>query len=262
MSLRYLFGPVDSTFAEQCLGSERRAGRCLAFSLEPGTDLTLAPADTWESITARLPNGWRPDFIALQLAYTHVPVGFWDAPAPLVGLAGDWNLLWHHYRRCLPRCERILTDRSGVERFAAAGLTDARYFNQYGCRADDADWPWPETKRDVDILFVGNMHDAVQRERLPWLARLANLGNRWNVVIRTGTYGDDYRRLLARARIVFNRSIRGECNLRTFETACAGALLFQEAGNREVPEFLEDRKEYVAYTDENLETRLEFYLTH
>src|SRR5437764_762241 len=59
--------------------------------------------------------------------------------------------------------------------------------------------------RDIDILFVGNLHPAVQRERLPWLARLARLGERWNVQIHQGSFGDEYKQLLQRARVVFNR---------------------------------------------------------
>ena len=82
------------------------------------------------------------------------------------------------------------------------------------------------------VLFVGNLHPAVQRERMPWLARLAGLGDRRRVVIQTGVFGEAYRALLARSRIVFNRSIRGECNLRVFEAAAAGAL--QAAGARHI----------------------------
>src|SRR5262249_13413668 len=78
----------------------------------------------------------------------------------------------------------------------------------------------------------------------------------------TLVYGDEYRTLLARARIGFNRSIQGECNQRALEAAAAGALLFQEAGNREVPAFFHDGKEYVAYDDVDLEQLLEYYLTH
>src|SRR5205807_2375680 len=102
---------------------------------------------------------------------------------------------------------------------------------------DFLDGPAPDGPRDIDVLFVGNLHPAVQRQRLPWLARLTALADRWQVVIRTNVYGDDYRRLLRRARIVFNRGIRGECNQRAFEAAACGAILFQEAGNAEVPAY-------------------------
>ncbi len=196
----------------------------------------------------------------LDLHYTSIPPALWSAPVPLVGLAGDWNLLWHHYRRALPRCDLVLTDTLGVETLAREGIAHARPANLYGCGRDFLDGPPPEAPRDIDLLFVGNLHPDVQGERLPWLARLARLAGRWRVVIRGDVYGDGYRALLARARVVFNRAARGECNMRTFEAAAAGALLFQEADNREVPAFFVAGREYVAYGADDLEALLEYYL--
>src|SRR5205814_3404133 len=51
-------------------------------------------------------------------------------------------------------------------------------------------------------------------------------------------------------------------NMRTFEAAAGGALLFQEEGNHEVPQFLRPGEEYVAFTPENFETVLAYYLDH
>jgi spore maturation protein CgeB len=50
--------------------------------------------------------------------------------------------------------------------------------------------------------------------------------------------------------------------MRAFDAAAAGALLFQEAGNREVKGMFADRRECVFYCDEDLEELLEYYLTH
>src|SRR6516164_1824367 len=101
MPRRYLFGPVSAAFADQNLRQDRAAGQCLTFGY-PGADLAFTPSDTWEALCARLPEGWRPDFVALWLPYTAVPACLWSAPLPLVGLAADWNLLWHGYRPLLP----------------------------------------------------------------------------------------------------------------------------------------------------------------
>jgi tetratricopeptide (TPR) repeat protein len=262
MTLRYLFGPVNEEFGRH-LEEERAAGRCLTFGPGgPGVDLTVGPAETWEAVAARLPEGWRPDFAALWPAYSTVPCGLWYAPVPLVALACDWNLHWHSYRLRLPTCELILTDLEGVERLAREGLTQARPANLYGCPRRYVEEPWPDGPRDIDVLFVGNLNAAVQRERTAWLGRVAQLSERWNVAILTRVYGEDYRRLLGRARVVFNRSIRGECNMRAFEAAAAGALLFQEDGNRETPLYFRDRQECVYYTADNLEPLLEYYLAH
>jgi GT2 family glycosyltransferase/tetratricopeptide (TPR) repeat protein len=259
---RYLFGPVTADFAEQYLSRPRGAGECLAFSADGSTDLTIGADDTWEAICGRLPTGWQPDFIALYLPYTTIPASLWTAPVPLVGLAADWNLLWHSYRRLLRRCDLVLTDLPGVEVLAREGIPHARVANLFGLPRSFLDGSPPAAERDIDILFVGNLNPAVQRERLPWLARLAGLSERWRVVVQTGAFGDAYRALLGRARIVFNRSLRGECNRRAFEAAAAGALLFQEADNREVPTYLQSGRQFVAYTADNLESLLEHYLEH
>jgi GT2 family glycosyltransferase/tetratricopeptide (TPR) repeat protein len=259
--LRCLFGPVTPEFAGDTLGPLRQSGACVAFGRAQGMDVTMAPGDSWESLSARWPDGWRPDFIALWLAYTGVPAWVWTAPVPVIGLAADWNLQWHCYRRQLRPCEAVLTDTAGVEALACEGIK-ARAVNLYGCEPAFLEAQVPESERDIDLLYVGNLHPAVQRERLAWLGRLARLGSRWRVVIHAGVFGDDYRRLLARARIVFNRGIRGECNRRAFEATALGALLFQEAQNHEVPGYFRDRQECVYYTDETLEPLLEHYLAH
>ena len=56
--------------------------------------------------------------------------------------------------------------------------------------------------------------------------------------------------------------MRGECNRRTFEAACCGALLFQERGNAETAAFFRDREECVCYGEDDLEDLLGHYLTH
>jgi hypothetical protein len=256
MTLRYLFGPVTGAFADQNLDLVRRSGDCLAFGYGPGVDLPSGLGDPWEGVLGRLPTGWRPDFAALFLRYATVPAGLWPAPVPLVGLAGDWNLLWHHYRRCLRCCDLVFTDAAGVAVCRREGLDHVRPGCIYCCERAFLE-PTPPTQRDIDVLFVGNLQPAVDREQLSWLGRLARLGGHWCVRIATGVLGDDYRALLRRARIVFNRSARGECNRRAFEGAACGALVFNEAGNHEVPDYFRDRQECIYYRDDDLEKLLE-----
>ena len=255
------------------LGNSAGPGTCLAFG-PVGVDLTVDSDTRWDEIAAQFPDGWVPDLIALWLNYVAVPAGFWSAPVPLIGLATDWNLLWHELRHVLPHCDGVLTDAPGVEMLGRAGIHHAAPAVLYGAEpmavnvcaeprtANDGQLTTDNGQRTIDILFVGNLHPAVQRERLPWLGRIARLADRWNVVIRTGTSGAECRALLARAKIAFNRSVRSEANMRAFEAAAAGALLFQEAGNRELPEYFADRRECVYYRDEDLEGLLEHYLTH
>ncbi|MGE3804185.1 MAG: glycosyltransferase [Gemmataceae bacterium] len=261
MTLRYLFGPVSPEYARERLERPRQEGHCLVFDHQDGVDLAIGQEDAWEAICAKLPAGWHPDFVALHLPYRTVPHALWSAPVPLVGLAVDWNLLWHHYRRRLRSCELILTDTLGVTTFAREGLEQARVANLFGCEQSFLSIQ-PAPERDIDILFVGNLNPAVQAERLAWLGRLSRLCDRRRVEIHTGIHGNAYRDLLARAKIVFNLSIRGECNRRVFEAAAAGALLIQEKGNLEVPTYFADGQEFLSYTSESLESLLDYYLDH
>lgn len=262
MTRRYLFGPVTPEYAEQHLQSARQSGACVAFNAAGNLDQRITSEDNWESVAARWPAGWQPDYVVLYLPYTSITACLWSAPVPIVGLAADWNLLWHYYCRQLVSCDLILTDSAGVSAFHSAGLSQARAMTLYGCGRAFVDEASREESRDIDILFVGNLNSAVQRERLGWLGRLARLAERYHVAIRTGVFGGEYRKLLRRARIAFNRSIRGEANQRAFEAAASGALLFQESENQELPSYFADRQECVYYTNGNLEKLLAHYLEH
>src|SRR5262249_37155358 len=168
---------------------------------------------------------------------------------------------WHWFRQALRHCERVLADLPTVERLKHEGITHARQANLFGLGRDFFEQPGSGLPRDIDILFIGNLAEPIQRDRLSWLGRLARLRSRWNVQIGTGIEGADYYRHLRRARVVFNLSIRGEANKRAFE-ACCGALLFQEDTNQETPLYLTDRQHCVYYNESNLEELLDYYLSH
>src|SRR5207248_1974785 len=141
---------------------------------------------TWQDVCARFPPGWEAECVVLSLAYAAVPACLWEAPVPVVGLADDWPLLWHYYRRRLPRCDLALTDAAGAEAFARAGLGNVRAANLAGCERPFLEAAGPDGPRDVDVLFVGNLNPAIKRQRMPWLRRLARLGERWRVSVRAG----------------------------------------------------------------------------
>jgi hypothetical protein len=247
----FLFGPVEPAAARSNLRTLVDARNCVTFN--------YSQASSWEKLQRSIPVGCRPEFIALWLPYQTIPPWIWNAPLPIIGLAGDWTLHWNYYRTVLPRCDLVFTDQNGVEAMSREGLDHVRHGVLYGGR-----WGWEDHvnhERDIDILFVGNLHGAVQRERQPWIRRLARLADRWRVAVASQVFGDDYRELLGRSRIVFNRSIRGEWNLRVCEAMASGALLFQEEDNAETRERLNPDSDCVFYNDLNLELLLDRFLT-
>ncbi len=255
---RCLFGPAAPTLSAQDFGA---ATDTVLFDFDGKHGINLAGVSSWQEVVRQLPGDWRPDFVALALSYKCIPKGIWQAPVPIIGLAPDWNLLWSTYQHILPRCDVVFTDLPGVARLQQAGHSHVYAANLFGLDMESmAGLRENYGPRDIDVLFVGNCQPAVQRERLEWLGRLARLGQRWNIVIRDRVFGAEYRELLGRSKIVFNRSVRGESNTRVFEAIAAGALLFQERENVEVPTLLEPGREYVDYGPEDFEERIEQYL--
>ncbi len=260
MPTRVLFGPVPAAFATDRLRDVRRAGLCVTFGPGDGHDLPT-PGDTWNGVVARLPRGWKPDFLALWLAGRPIPDWCWSAPVPLVGLATDWDRRWHWHVARLPHCDLVLTDPPGVRALAKAGFDRARAANLAGVgHAYFDDSPGAAAARDIDILFAGDLRPETRPERQVWAARLAALSDRRRVVVTSGESDTAYRALLRRARIAFNHSPRGTYNRRTFEALAAGALLFQDAGNVEVARLLTAGRDYVSYAADDLERQLDRYL--
>ena len=95
----------------------------------------------------------------------------------------------------------------------------------------------PGVEKIWDIGMVGNLSATVQRERAPWLARVAQLAERYRVRIAGGVYGEAYTRTINATKITFNRSIRGEMNMRCYEASACGSLLFYEEENEEIRRF-------------------------
>jgi hypothetical protein len=218
-------------------------------------DIAFDPArGSWRELAAALPRGFRPDFVLLWWPDQEpLPADLHECEATVVGVISDYNLTLPQLTALQSCFDVLLCDRAGVPLFERLGFADVRWFCQYS-------WKRPfhrlhaDVARDLDVGFAGNLNPAVQRERAPWLARLAALGSRGvGVEVRQGLRGADYGRFLNRCRIGFNRSIRGEMNLRAFEVPACGALLLMERGNLEVRDFFADGEECVLYGDDDFE---------
>ena len=260
MSRGYVFGPVLNHSTEQPSVPDHWPGSWFAIGPNGNTDVAIGSVDTWDAVVARLPVDWHPEFLALNLPNGSVPLGVWQAPVPIVGLVHDWRTDWHLLRRQLRRCDLILTDAVGADVIARQG--DAPVKPAFlGCAtASDSTGAQAVSAGDIDILVLGDLHPAVQREQLPWVDRLAQLGDQWRVVVRATGAGADYRSLLKRTQVAFLLGCGVETSRLAVEVAAAGVPLFLPAGSGELSDFLTDRRECVYCTPERLRARLEHYL--
>jgi GT2 family glycosyltransferase/predicted Zn-dependent protease len=256
---RYLFGPARTEFANNYLSGPCRAGECVCFDPDGTGGLTVRAGTTWQDIEGQCPPGWRPEYVVLWLPFNDVPLGLWQAPCPVVGLAPDWRLRWHRYRRQLARCDLILTDPAGVEALSRSGLTHARAANLVGVGRDLLELNSRE--QDIDIVVISDLHPVVDCERLPWVARIAQLAERFRIVIRAGVPVAERRQLMARAKVAFDPATDRGWDRPAFEAAVVGAVLFRNARAGNGTDTLRAGTEYVAYSERDAEALLEQYLS-
>ena len=201
-----------------------------------------------------LPPGFRPDIVLIYWPdQDPIPKQLHECPVPVIGVMSDYNLTLPFITGLWPFFDVFLVDRPGEDLFRRLSFPDVRYFCQFSFKAPSHKL-YPDVERDLDVAFAGNLSQVVQRERAPWVERVHGL-NRLGITAetRTGVFGEEYGRFLNRARIGFNRSIRGEMNLRAFEVPACGALLFMEEHNQEIRDFLAPGEEVVLYNDDNFE---------
>lgn len=228
---------------------------------EGDSDIAIPPDGIYfQNILDKLPPGWQPDVaIFSDLAYHLIPPGIEEAPFPTAAIISDWNLSFEALKKSVGCFDYIFTDLKGVEVFKRHGYSHVEYFPMFSFDPE-IHRPMPDVEKIYDICFIGNLNHAVQRERVKWLRKIAMLSEKYKVIIAGGIYGEDYTRLLNQSRIIFNRSIRGEMNMRAHEAPACRSLLFYEEENLEVRNFYEDRIHCVLYNEENLEELLDHYL--
>jgi tetratricopeptide (TPR) repeat protein len=239
-------------------GRESKGDSILAFG-NGYAQVRHTPGMEWKDLLANCPAGWTPDvYIHWSPEYNAVPKGLELADCLTVGAFGDWNLGGRAIHAVGGMFDVLFADRNGGAVLRQYGFPNVHYSPLWAFDPE-THRRMPGVHRDLDIVMVGSFNHAVQWERSRWLARVARLSTRHNVVVTGGVYGEEYVRLMNRAKIVFNRSIRGELNMRTFEATACGALLFYERENPEIRDLFADREECVLYGDD-LEVLLAYYL--
>lgn len=254
------FAPRDS-FPELQLLTFGPAGRMRVDGVLFPYDICFDPSTgTIEDLWRRLPAGFVPDLLLLWWPDQEpIPVGLERCPARVVGVLSDYNISLQAAAGLWPFFDVLLVDRAGVPLFERLSFADVRYFCQFTYKAH-THFPHRGVARDIDIGFLGNLNPRVQVERAPWIERLRGLASRGlSCSVQHGLFGADYGRFLSRCKIGFNRSIRGEANLRSFEVPACGACLFMERENLEIRDFFVPDEEVVLYGDDDFETLVELY---
>ena len=229
-------------------------------AIEGEADYEFGVGETARDIVERVGREWRPDlFLCWHPELYPPPRAIEECPIQTAAVISDWNIYHSQFEHNLSRYDVVCLDKLGERALDAPGAELAYVMPIYSQRSlvhrkiDDVE-------KDIDVLFAGNPNHAIHARRGRRLEQVASLSGEYRIVIGHGYLGEDYTRMLNRARIVFNHGVRHEMNLRCFEAIACGTLLFVEEENLEAGEYLRDREEVVLYGPGNLVELLRRYL--
>jgi 2-polyprenyl-3-methyl-5-hydroxy-6-metoxy-1,4-benzoquinol methylase len=145
--------------------------------------------------------------------------------------------------------------KDGADRLRAAGIASARWLPLACDPAIHRPHPMP---KEHDLCFIGNILPGPREE----LLRL--LRARHPSLYVAQLYFDEMARAYSASKIVFNRSVRNDVNMRVFEALACGSLLvtndLHENGQNEL---FEPGVHLVTYTDtDDLFEKIDFHLAN
>ncbi|MFP4500702.1 MAG: glycosyltransferase [Candidatus Hydrogenedentota bacterium] len=255
-----MWGDQNHLADYHCLSQRGHTVRTLAPETGDG-DVFFAPEETAAEVVARVSREWPVDLLLCGCPEMYPPPHAIEAcPVKTAAVISDWNLHQPQLAHNLARFDLVLSDRPGAQMLNVKGATPTYLQPVYS--------HMPRVHRDlgldrnIDVLFLGSRNHAIHRARGRALEAAAALAGRYRIHIGGERPAAEYAAYMNRARIVLNHSLRGEMNLRCFETIACGALLFLEADNLEAGDWLVPETQYVPYTQKNLCERLMYFLDH
>jgi spore maturation protein CgeB len=109
-----------------------------------------------------------------------------------------------------------------------------------------------------DIVFVGNLIPGLHDQRIKLLNRIKK---NFNVAIFQNVWLNEAAKIYSASKLIFNRSINGDLNMRVFEAMSCGGLLITDVANG-ILDIFENKKHMVLYNDSDLEEIIGYYLVN
>ena len=211
-------------------------------------------------VAGRLPAGWRPDLVLWIDAGAEFVLenpGHFDCPS--VCLMGDTHTGQRQWRLDYAKYfdhTFLMFDRRDMALFEQAGCARVGWLPAACEPAIHRNFKVPKA---YDIVFAGQTTPQWHPDRVRLLERLQQAGFDLRVDSRIL---DEMALLFNRGRLVFNRSLNGDLNMRVFEALATGSLLLTDrlAPESGLEELFEDRRHLVLYDEGNLEDLARYYI--
>lgn len=98
-----------------------------------------------------------------------------------------------------------------------------------------------------DVGFVGCLDPIGHSERVRLLKKLSE---KFNVHASANIFHEEAAKIYSQSKIVFNRSVRGDLNMRVFEVLSCGSMLLTDEIKNGLKDLFQNKKHLVLYNDE------------
>lgn len=213
------------------------------------------------ALLAQLPRGWQPDlFVWIDGGPEFLPLELERLDCPTVCLAGDTHtqLDWRLAYARLHSHAYVTFNRQHLPRLREAGCAWVGWLPA----ACDPEIHRPfDVPKAFDVVFVGQTLRQWHPDRVRLLEGLIAAGLDVHV---TTKILEEMALAFARGRLVFNRSLAGDLNMRVFEALATGSLLLTDrlAPEAGLEALFRDRVHLVCYGEDDLEDLARHYLAH
>ncbi len=213
------------------------------------------------NILPLIPKDEKPDILLISSPeYLPIPVDIGSFSGIKILLITDWNVCLKFLPNLMPLFDFCFTDWPGFQLFKKSGIKNIYHGPLFG--HDPEAFKNQGLNRDIDISFCGNLNGSLHSERNRLLARMVkwNKTQQKSTIHLHGVFGEEYQNILNRSQMVFNYSIRGEANMRLFESMATGSVPLIESSNQEAGIFFQEGKHYLKYKIETFENCLDDFI--
>lgn len=255
LPLRVVIGHAFTTVPEaDARGWWRPEGLDMEVVIDPPVTTDTVDPTTHGVADACARVGWDGCDLYLHVGpeYRGLPLDAFTTPRFMVPVVCDWNMGGVAARLLQPYAPVAVCDHAGAERLRGMGYAQVHEALLWGW--DPLRWPVAPVRaeRDIDVLFVGNRNRGIHAARERMLAHLARVAGGHRLVVACAVFGAENHALHRRAKLVFNHSVRGEANMRSYEAPIAGACVLNERGNPTLPRVFTPGTDYAEYDADDL----------
>ncbi|MBK35703.1 MAG: hypothetical protein CME26_09275 [Gemmatimonadetes bacterium] len=215
-----------------------------------------------DDVLKALPEGWMPDlFVWSDSATGFLPVGLERLDCPTACLVGDTHtgqMDWRiDYARLFSHTF-VMFNRQHIPHFQNAGIPNVNWLPG---ACDPAFHSGVGEQKCYDVGFVGQTHRIWHPDRVRLLQQMMDA--RIDVRVESKIL-EEMGRFHGQSRIVFNRSLNGDLNMRVFEALCSGSLLLTDrlGPDSGLESLFEDGNHLALYYEENLESIVRHFLAN